>query len=39
MERHAGDDDVGAEEQGALDEQRALVVEEVVPPPRGDELR
>ena len=36
---HAGHDRVGLEEQRALDEQRALVVEEVVPPPRGDELR
>lgn len=38
VEGHAGHDDVGLEQQRALDEQRALVVEQVVPPARGHEL-
>ena len=32
VERHARDDDVRPEEQRALDEQRALVVQQVLPP-------
>ena len=39
VERDAGDHGVALEQERALDQQRALVVEEVVPPPRGDELR
>ena len=39
VERHARDDGVRLEEQRALDEQRALVVEQVVPPARRHELR
>jgi hypothetical protein len=39
MERDARDDRVRAEEQGALDEERALVVQEVLPPLGRDELR
>src|SRR5258705_663269 len=34
-----GDDDVFAEEERALDHQRGLVVQEMLPPLRGNELR
>ena len=39
VERHAGDDGVRPEEQRALDQQRRLVVQQVLPPARGHELR
>src|SRR5688572_26217780 len=39
MEGHAGDDDVGTEQQRALDQEGALIVQQVVPPLRRDELR
>lgn len=35
----AGDDDALFEEQRAFEQERALVVEEVLPPARGDEFR
>src|SRR6185436_12347106 len=38
MVRDRGDDHVAAEQEGALDEERALVVEQVVPPARRHEL-
>src|SRR4029078_9181374 len=34
MERHAGDDRLRAEEQRALDQQRALIVQQGLPPSR-----
>src|SRR5580765_1394182 len=37
--RHARDDDLLAEEERALDQERALVVEQVMPPARRDEFR
>src|ERR687891_555027 len=37
--RNAGQDDTGLEQQLALDEQRAVVVQKPVPPPRDEELR
>src|SRR2546426_4442043 len=36
---HIGHDDVPAKQQGALDEQRGLVVQHVLPPPPWKELR
>src|SRR6059036_2054439 len=39
MKRHARHDRVRAEEQRALDEQRALVVQQMLPPARRHELR
>jgi hypothetical protein len=33
--RHVGHDDALAEQHGALDEQRRLVVEQMLPPARG----
>jgi len=39
VERHARDDDVGAEEQGAFEEERPLIVEQMVSPLRRHELR
>src|SRR5437773_4628121 len=39
MERHAGDDDVGPEEQCAFDEQRSLIVKQMLPPALRHELR
>src|SRR5687767_10720525 len=38
MERDTGDDDVWLEQQGALDKERSLVVEQVVPPTGWHEL-
>src|SRR5262245_37498620 len=37
--RHARDDDLLAEEERPLDQERALIVQEMVPPARGYELR
>src|SRR4051794_20130547 len=39
MEWHARDDGVWLEQERPLDEQRTLVVEQMVPPPRRYELR
>ena len=39
MERYARDDDVGLEEQGPLDQQRTVVVEEMMPPFRRYKFR
>ena len=39
MERHARHHDVRSEEQRALDEERMLVVEQVLPDPARHELR
>ena len=39
VERHARDDRVRLEEQRALDQQRALIVKQMVPPARRHELR
>src|SRR4029077_17970471 len=39
MERHAGDDDVGPEQQRALDQQGRLIVIEVLPPALWHEFR
>src|SRR4051812_1036730 len=37
--RNVGDDDAGAEEQSGFEQERRLIVQQVLPPARGNELR